>query len=137
MNSPNAPPSLAKLGVDVEMLDEKAMAKLGMGALLGVGQGSERDSRLVVMRWNGAQGRGKNPRRSPSSARASVSTPGGISIKPAAGMEDMKGDMAGAACVVGLMHALASRKAKVERDRRRSALSRTCRTAAPSAPATS
>ncbi len=105
--------SLEALGVDVEILDEKAMAKLGMGALLGVGQGSKRESRLVVMRWKGgAKGRRAKPLAFVGKGVCFDS--GGVSIKPGAGMEDMKGDMAGAACVVGLMHALASRKAKVD-----------------------
>ncbi len=103
---------LKALGVEVEVLDEKAMAKLGMGALLAVGQGSERDSRLVVMRWRGAPGRKTKPVAFVGKGVCFDS--GGISIKPAAGMEDMKGDMGGAACVVGLMHALARRKAKVD-----------------------
>jgi leucyl aminopeptidase len=102
---------LDKLGVEVETLDEKAMAKLGMGSLLGVGQGSDKPSRLVVMRWNGARS-AKTPPIAFVGKGVCFDT-GGISIKPAAGMEDMKGDMAGAACVTGLMHALASRKAKV------------------------
>ena len=101
---------LRKLGVGVEILDVKAMTKLGMGALLGVGQGSARDSRVVVMRWNGGK-KGADPVA--FIGKGVCFDTGGISIKPAAGMEDMKGDMAGAACVVGLMHALASRKAKV------------------------
>jgi leucyl aminopeptidase len=101
---------LKKLGVAVEVLDVKAMQKLGMGALLGVGQGSARDSRLVVMRWNG--GKAGTPPVAFIGKGVCFDT-GGISIKPASGMEDMKGDMAGAACVVGLMHALAARKAKV------------------------
>ena len=104
---------LAKLGVDVDVLDEKAMAKLGMGSLLGVGQGSAKESRLVVMRWNGAKGKAKKSPPLAFVGKGVCFDSGGISIKPAAGMEDMKGDMAGAACVVGLMHALASRKAKV------------------------
>jgi leucyl aminopeptidase len=104
---------LAKLGVEIDVLDERAMAKLGMGSLLGVGQGSARDSRLVVMRWNGAKGKGKKSAPVAFIGKGVCFDTGGISIKPAAGMEDMKGDMAGAACVVGLMHALASRKAKV------------------------
>src|SRR5262245_53305594 len=101
---------LRKLGVAVEILDQKAMGKLGMNALLGVGQGSVRESRLVVMRWNGKRG------GSPLAfiGKGVTFDTGGISIKPAAGMEDMKGDMAGAGCVVGLMHALAARKAKVD-----------------------
>ena len=102
--------ALTKLGVGVEVLDVAAMRKLGMGALLGVGQGSEHDSRLVVMRWNGGK-RGAEPVA--FIGKGVCFDTGGISIKPAQGMEDMKGDMAGAACVVGLMHALAVRKAKV------------------------
>jgi leucyl aminopeptidase len=101
---------LKKLDVNVEVLDVKAMKKLGMNALLGVGQGSERESRMVIMRWNG----GKR-REAPVAfvGKGVCFDTGGISIKPAGGMEDMKGDMAGAACVVGLMHTLAERKAKV------------------------
>ncbi len=102
---------LKKLGVEIDVLDEKAMAKLGMGALLGVGQGSKRESRMVVMRWNGAKDKKAQPIAFVGKGVCFDS--GGISIKPGAGMEDMKGDMAGAACVTGLMHALASRKAKV------------------------
>jgi leucyl aminopeptidase len=102
--------TLRKLGVVVEVLDVKAMEKLGMGALLGVGQGSARDSRLVVMRWNGGA-RGDKPVA--FIGKGVCFDTGGISIKPAAGMEDMKGDMAGAACVVGLMQTMAARKAKV------------------------
>ncbi len=102
---------LEKLGVDVDILDVKAMQKLGMGALLGVGQGSVRESRMVVMRWNGQKGSKAKPVA--FIGKGVTFDTGGISIKPAAGMEDMKGDMAGAACVVGLMHALAARKAKV------------------------
>ena len=102
--------ALRKLGVGVEVLDLKAMRKLGMNAFLGVGQGSARESRLVVMRWNGKKG-GQPPLA--FIGKGVTFDTGGISIKPAAGMEDMKGDMAGAACVVGLMHALAARKAKV------------------------
>jgi leucyl aminopeptidase len=101
---------LRKLGVQVDILDVKAMTKLGMGALLGVSQGSARDGRMVVMRWNG----GKRSEKPVAFIGKGVCfDTGGISIKSAGGMEDMKGDMAGAACVVGLMHALASRKAKV------------------------
>jgi leucyl aminopeptidase len=102
--------ALKKQGVAVEVLDEKAMKKLGMNALLGVGQGSARESRVVVMRWNG--GKAGAPPIAFIGKGVCFDT-GGISIKPASGMEDMKGDMAGAACVVGLMHALAVRKAKV------------------------
>jgi leucyl aminopeptidase len=102
---------LEKLGVEVKTLDEKAMGKLSMNALLGVGRGSARESRLVAMRWNGA--RSKRTKPIAVVGKGVCFDSGGISIKPSAGMEDMKGDMGGAACVVGLMHVLASRKAKV------------------------
>ena len=102
--------ALRKAGVAIEILDEKALQKLGMRALLGVGQGSERESRVVIMRWNGGK-KGDTPVA--FIGKGVCFDTGGISIKPAASMEDMKGDMAGAACVVGLMHALATRKAKV------------------------
>jgi leucyl aminopeptidase len=101
---------LRKLSVGVEILDVKAMRKLGMGALLGVGQGSRQESRIAIMRWNGGK-KGTPPLA--FIGKGVCFDTGGISIKPAASMEDMKGDMAGAACVVGLMHALAGRKAKV------------------------
>jgi len=103
--------ALEKLGVEVTVLDEKEMAKLGMHALLGVGQGSSRDSRLVALRWNGA--RAKRGKPVAIVGKGVCFDSGGLSIKPAAGMEDMKGDMGGAACVVGLLHTLAARKAKV------------------------
>jgi leucyl aminopeptidase len=101
---------LRKLGVKIEVLDVKAMDKLGMGALLGVGQGSSRPSRTVIMRWDGGK-KGEAPVA--FVGKGVCFDTGGISIKPAGSMEDMKGDMGGAACVVGLMHALAARKAKV------------------------
>ncbi|MFL6791547.1 MAG: leucyl aminopeptidase [Bradyrhizobium sp.] len=101
---------LRKLGIDIEVLDVKAMTKLGMGALLGVAQGSARPGRVVIMRWNGGK-RGDQPVA--FVGKGVCFDTGGISIKGAASMEDMKGDMGGAACVVGLMHALAARKAKV------------------------
>jgi leucyl aminopeptidase len=102
--------ALKKVGVQVEVLDVLKLKKLGMNALLGVGQGSAHDSRVVVMRWNGAK---KSDAPVAFIGKGVCFDTGGISIKPAAGMEDMKGDMAGAACVTGLMHALAARKAKV------------------------
>jgi leucyl aminopeptidase len=101
---------LRKLGVDVEILDVKAMTKLGMGALLGVAQGSTQPGRTVIMRWNGGK-RGDRPVA--FIGKGVCFDTGGISIKGAANMEDMKGDMGGAACVVGLMHALAARKARL------------------------
>jgi leucyl aminopeptidase len=102
--------ALKKDGIDVEVLDIKAMKKLGMNALLGVGQGSARESRVVVMRWKGGK-KGEAPVA--FIGKGVCFDTGGISIKAAASMEDMKGDMAGAACVTGLMQALAARKAKV------------------------
>jgi leucyl aminopeptidase len=102
--------ALKKLRVGVEVLDIKAMKRLGMNALLGVGQGSVRESRVVVMRWNGGRA-GEAPVA--FIGKGVCFDTGGISIKPASNMEDMKGDMAGAACVVGLIHALAARKARV------------------------
>ena len=101
---------LSEFGVEVEVLDQQAMADLGMNALLGVGRGSRQDSLLVVMRWNGGV-TGAPPLA--FIGKGVVFDSGGISIKPAASMEDMKGDMAGAAAVTGLMRALAQRKAKV------------------------
>ena len=104
--------SLQKLGVEVEILDVKDMEKLGMGSLLCVGQGSARPSRLAVMVWNGAKG-AKKQKPVCFVGKGVVFDTGGISIKGAAGMEDMKGDMGGAAAVIGTMHALAERKANV------------------------
>jgi leucyl aminopeptidase len=101
---------LEKLGVEVEILDEKQLRKIGMRALLGVGQGSRRESRVAIMRWNGAK---SSVQPIAFVGKGVTFDTGGISLKPGAGMEDMKGDMAGAACVTGLMHALAARKAKV------------------------
>ncbi len=103
--------SLSKLGVAVERLDEKTMRKLGMGALLAVGQGSARPSYLVVMTWQGAPKADAPP--VVFVGKGVTFDTGGISLKPSQGMEEMKGDMGGAACVVGLLHLLAARKAKV------------------------
>lgn len=100
---------LGKLGVEVTILEEKQLAKIGMRALLGVAQGSERPARVAVMAWHGGA---KKEKPLALVGKGVVFDTGGISIKPAASMEDMKGDMAGAACVVGAMHALAARKAK-------------------------
>ncbi|HUK57994.1 MAG TPA: leucyl aminopeptidase [Stellaceae bacterium] len=104
--------SLEKLGVEVEVLDEKQMKKLGMNALLGVAQGSERPPRLVIMQWKGNP-KARNPAPIAFIGKGVTFDTGGISIKPAGGMEDMKWDMAGAGVVIGLMRALAGRKAKV------------------------
>ncbi len=106
---------LEELGVEVEVLGEKQMKKLGMGALLGVGQGSDRESKLLVMRWNGAS-KGKKAKEAPVAfvGKGVTFDTGGISIKPSGGMEEMKYDMGGAGTVIGLMKALAGRKAKVD-----------------------
>ena len=104
--------SLTELGIAVEVLDEKRMAKLGMGALLGVAQGSANAPRLVTMRWNGAP-RAKDKRPVAFVGKGVTFDTGGISIKPSGGMEDMKWDMGGAGVVIGLMRALAGRKARV------------------------
>jgi leucyl aminopeptidase len=101
---------LKKLGVGVEVLDEGKMRKLGMNALLGVGQGSIRDSQLVVLTWNGG------PKKEAPIAivgKGITFDTGGISIKPAQDMDDMKYDMAGSGVVLGLFRALAGRKAPV------------------------
>ncbi len=113
---------LEKLGVQVEILGPKEMKKLGMGAILGVAQGSENEPRIAVMQWLGASAGGNGGGKKNKSAHKPVAfvgkgvtfDTGGISIKPAGGMEDMKFDMAGGAAVIGLMAALAGRKAKVD-----------------------
>lgn len=101
---------LKKLGVEVTVLGEPEMYKLGFGALLGVGQGSVRESQLVVMRWKGGK-----PKDKPLAfvGKGVTFDTGGISIKPAGGMEEMKWDMGGAGTVIGLMKTLAGRKAKI------------------------
>ncbi|KRA51506.1 leucyl aminopeptidase [Devosia sp. Root635] len=101
---------LASLGVTVEILEPAALEKLGMNSLLCVAQGSDRPARLVVMQWRGGDA-GTAPLA--FVGKGVVFDTGGISIKPAASMEDMKGDMGGAAAVTGLMLALATRKAPV------------------------
>ena len=101
--------ALSGLGIEIEILDGKAMKKLGMGALLGVAQGSIREPRLLVMRWNGGK-QGDAPVA--FVGKGVTFDTGGISIKPAAGMEAMKWDMGGAGAVAGAMIALAKRKAK-------------------------
>ena len=107
---------LAELGLKVEVLGPKELQKLGFGAMLGVSQGSVNEPRMVVMHWNGAGGgKGKDKEKPVVFVGKGVTfDTGGISIKPAGGMEDMKWDMAGAGTVVGLMATLAGRKAKVD-----------------------
>ena len=100
---------LTKLGVKVEILGEAEMKKLGMETLLAVGQGSGRDSQLLVMKWmNGPKGQAPVA----LSGKGVCFDTGGISLKPAAGMEDMKWDMGGAGAVTGAMRLIAGRKAK-------------------------
>jgi len=101
--------AMEKLGLKVEVLDEDALTKLGMGALLGVGQGSESPSSVVVMQWNGGK---KGDAPFALVGKGVVFDTGGISIKPAAGMEEMTMDMGGAGVVAGVMRTLALRKAK-------------------------
>jgi leucyl aminopeptidase len=100
---------LAKIGVEITVLEPERLAELKMNTLLCVAQGSARPARVVVMQWNGA----KKAKPVCFIGKGVCFDTGGISMKPAAGMEDMKGDMGGAACVTGLMHALAARKARV------------------------
>jgi leucyl aminopeptidase len=102
--------SLARLGLKVEVLGEAEMKKQGFGALLGVGQGSARESQLVVMQWKGGK---KNAAPIALVGKGVCFDSGGLSLKPGSGMMGMKGDMGGAAAVTGAMVALATRKAKV------------------------
>ncbi|MEI4509065.1 leucyl aminopeptidase [Sphingopyxis sp. CCNWLW253] len=100
---------LTDLGVELEILDERQMKALGMGALLGVAQGSTRPPRLLAMRWNGG-----NPGEAPVVfiGKGVTFDTGGISLKPGAGMDMMKWDMGGAGAVAGAIKAIAGRKAK-------------------------
>jgi leucyl aminopeptidase len=107
---------LTELGLKVEILGPKEMTKLGFGALMGVSQGSINEPRMVVMQWNGVSGNARKAKEKPVAfiGKGVTFDTGGISIKPAGGMEDMKWDMAGAGTVIGLMATLAGRKAKVD-----------------------
>ncbi|WP_439545363.1 leucyl aminopeptidase [Sandarakinorhabdus sp.] len=101
---------LADLGVELTILDDAQMRELGMGALLGVAQGSVRPARILAMRWNGT---GRDDVKPVCLVGKGVTfDTGGISLKPPGGMEDMKWDMGGAGAVTGAMHAIAARKAK-------------------------
>jgi leucyl aminopeptidase len=102
--------ALESLGLEVEVLDEKELEKLGFRTLLAVGMGSRRDSQVAIMKWNGGK---KGDQPIAFVGKGVCFDTGGISLKPPEGMEDMKWDMGGAAAVSGLMHALAGRKAKV------------------------
>ena len=97
------------LGIEITVLDEAQMTELGMGSLLGVSQGSRREARILALKWNGA---GADAPTLAFVGKGVTFDSGGISIKPGAGMEDMKWDMGGAGAVAGAMKALASRKAK-------------------------
>ena len=97
------------LGATIRVLEEAEMAELGMGALLGVGQGSVRDSKLLVIEWSGGPA-GETP--TVFVGKGVTFDTGGISLKPPGGMEDMKWDMGGAGAVAGAMLAIAGRKAK-------------------------
>lgn len=113
---------LKPLGINVEIMDEKKMQKLGFGAFLAVGMGSARPPRAVIMRWNGVSGtsadkkkkNGKQTRPIAFVGKGVTFDTGGISIKPSANMDEMKMDMGGSAAVAGLMKTLALRKAKVD-----------------------
>jgi leucyl aminopeptidase len=105
---------LEKLGVQVEILGPKELKRLNFGAMLGVSQGSANEPRMVVMRWNGSAKKKGEAKPLCFIGKGVTFDTGGISIKPAGGMEDMKWDMAGAGAVVGLMAALAGRKAKAD-----------------------
>lgn len=102
---------LMSLGVEVEILGESQMEELGMGSLLAVGRGSENESQLVIMKWNGSEN--KNEKPISFVGKGITFDSGGYSLKPSNAMEDMKIDMGGSAVVVGLMKLLATRKAKV------------------------
>lgn len=100
---------MESLGLEVQVLGEAEMSKLGMGSLLGVGQGSRKESKMAIMRWKGGK-KGEKPVA--LIGKGVCFDTGGISLKPGAGMEEMRGDMGGAAAVSGTMLALAKRKAK-------------------------
>jgi leucyl aminopeptidase len=104
--------SLKELGVEVEVFGVKELRKLGANAILGVGQGSAHEPRLVVMQWHGAP-RTRNQQPIAFVGKGVTFDSGGLSLKPASGMEEMKWDMGGAGSVLGLIKALAGRKAKV------------------------
>ena len=102
---------LSKLGLKIKIYDEKQMKKLGLNALLGVGQGSVNETYLAIIEWNGK----KNSKQNPLAfvGKGVCFDTGGISLKPARFMEEMKYDMAGSAVVIGLLKSFALRKAKI------------------------
>lgn len=101
---------LKPLGVEIEILDEKKLQKMNAGAILAVGMGSIHPPRIVIMRWNGSSKKSEKPLA--LIGKGVTFDTGGISIKPGAGMDEMKMDMGGSAAVVGTMKALALRKSK-------------------------
>ena len=101
---------LKRVGVEIQIFDEKKLKTLGMNALLGVAQGSIRPARVMIMKWNGLKVKKSAPLA--FIGKGVTFDTGGISIKPSSGMEDMKWDMGGAGVVAGLMYTLALRKAK-------------------------
>jgi len=102
---------LKPLGVEVEIFDDKKLEKLGMGGITAVGKGSEQKPRMVIMRWNGGSKK-KDVQPIGFVGKGVTFDTGGISLKPGAGMDEMKMDMGGSAAVAGLMKTLALRKAK-------------------------
>lgn len=107
--------TLTPLGVKVQIFDDKALTKMGMGCILAVGQASEHLPRLVIMTWPGAAGEAKKKKQKPLAfvGKGITFDSGGLNVKPYEGMMDMKMDMGGAATVTGLMAMLAKRKCKV------------------------
>lgn len=101
---------LSALGIEVEILGEAELEKMGARALLAVGRGSRRETKLVTMAWRGARSKSAQPIC--FVGKGVTFDTGGISLKPGAGMDEMKGDMAGAAAVAGVMQAVARRKAR-------------------------
>ena len=105
---------LKPLGVDVEIIDDKKLKKMGAGGITAVGQGSDQKPRMVILKWNGLSA-AKSAKAKPLGfvGKGVTFDTGGISLKPGSGMDEMKMDMGGSAAVVGLMKTLALRKAKV------------------------
>ena len=101
---------LKPLGLDVEIFDDKKLEKMGMGGITAVGKGSERKPRMVIIKWNGTKK--KSADTLGFVGKGVTFDTGGISLKPGAGMDEMKMDMGGSAAVIGLMKSLALRKAK-------------------------
>ncbi len=103
---------MKKVGVKIEVFDEKKIKKLGMNALMGVAQGSVKPPRVMIMKWSGGSKNDKFSNPLAFVGKGVTFDTGGISIKPSGGMEDMKWDMGGAGVVAGLIYTLALRKSK-------------------------